>query len=139
MERNKYMKPIIARRKKPAGRHSLFLFAAMTLIGSSYLVIPATVWQMVVPRAQAATFTVTNTSDVGFGSLREAIANASLDPSTADTITFNIPPNDPRHFYYVNDGLTGKVSRSMIAITALSDDATIPGIDPDWPHSWARP
>src|SRR5216117_3333494 len=38
----------------------------------------------------AATFTVTNTSDSGAGSLRQAILDANANPG-ADTITFNIP------------------------------------------------
>jgi hypothetical protein len=91
---------------------------------------------MFVPRAQAATFTVTNTGDVGLGSLRDAILSASTTPATTDTISFNIPPNDPRHFYYVNDGIPGTVNSSMVAVTAMSDDASIANIDPDWPHSW---
>jgi hypothetical protein len=136
MERNKFMQPITPRRKKTASRHSRLLFAAITVIGSSYFAIPATIWQMVVPRAQAATFTVTNTSDVGLGSLRDAILSASLTPLTADTISFNIPPTDPRHFYYQNNSVAGTVSRSMIAVTASSDDSLIGDIDPDWPHSW---
>jgi hypothetical protein len=46
------------------------------------------------PRAQAATFTVTNTNDSGTGSLRQAIldANSSGD---ADTIEFAIPGDGP--------------------------------------------
>jgi hypothetical protein len=68
--------------------------------------------------------------------LREAISNASLTPATADTISFNIPPDDPRHFYYVNDGAREPFSRALIGVTSLSDDALIADIDPDWPHSW---
>lgn len=40
--------------------------------------------------AQAATFTVVNTSDSGAGSLRQAITSANATPG-ADTIAFNIP------------------------------------------------
>ncbi len=38
----------------------------------------------------AATFTVTNTSDAGAGSLRQAILDSESNPG-ADTIAFNIP------------------------------------------------
>ncbi len=43
--------------------------------------------------AAGATFTVTNTSDSGSGSLRWAIeqANANGNPTEVDTINFNIP------------------------------------------------
>ena len=100
-----------------------------------YAGIPQTVWQMVVPRAQAASFVVTNTNDAGTGSLRQAILNANVDP-ISDSIVFNIPPTDPRHFYYLNNGVAGTVSRSMISVTSAADDAQIADIDPDWPHSW---
>jgi len=40
-------------------------------------------------RASAATFTVTNTDDVGLGSLRKAIADANTTPGP-DTIAFNL-------------------------------------------------
>ena len=40
--------------------------------------------------AQAATFTVTNTSDSGAGSLRQAILDANANPGL-DTIAFDIP------------------------------------------------
>lgn len=45
-----------------------------------------------VARANAATFTVTNTNDSGAGSLREAIndANSNSNPATMDVIEFNI-------------------------------------------------
>lgn len=42
-----------------------------------------------VQKANAATFTVTNTDDTGLGSLRKAIADANTNPG-ADTITFNL-------------------------------------------------
>jgi len=44
--------------------------------------------------AGATTFTVTNTHDVGSGSLRQAILDANSTPG-ADTIVFNIPSSDP--------------------------------------------
>jgi hypothetical protein len=52
----------------------------LTLIGTTFLFTVA---------AQAATFTVTNTNDSGFGSLRKAIDDANSNPG-ADTINFNI-------------------------------------------------
>src|SRR5688572_14586579 len=135
-ERNRYMKPITSLVKKTIRRNTVVLFASMvSIIGFGYFMIPATVWRMLVPQALAATFTVTNTSDAGAGSLRAALAAALSSPG-ADTINFNIPPNDPRHVYYINDGVAGTVTRSMIAVTASSDDTSIGDIDPDWPHSW---
>ncbi len=80
-------------------------------------------------------FVVTNTNDSGLGSLREAIYSANLTPGT-QTITFAIPANDPRHFYYRNDGIAGQVSLSDIAVTSAANDATIADIDPDWSSSW---
>jgi titin len=44
--------------------------------------------------AHAATFTVTNTTDGGAGSLRQAILNANVSPDL-DTIAFNIPGAGP--------------------------------------------
>ena len=44
--------------------------------------------------AHAATFTVTNTSDSGAGSLRQAIVDANSNPGS-DIIAFNIPATDP--------------------------------------------
>ncbi len=115
-------------------RIAVVLPTVVLFLLAGYL-LPASVWKMFEPRVAAATFTVTNTSDGSAGSLRDAITLAKNSAGT-DTITFNIPPNDPRHFYYVNDGVVGTVSRSMIAVTASSDDASIGDIDPDWPHSW---
>src|SRR5688572_8012936 len=117
MWRRKSMNTPRTQRKKMNKRHSAIVLASVSVIlAISYFASPATLWRMLEPRAQAATFTVTNTTDVGIGSLREAIANASV-ATGADTISFNIPPNDPRHFYYINNGVTGTVSRSMIAVT----------------------
>jgi hypothetical protein len=52
----------------------------LTLIGTMFLFTVA---------AQASTFTVTNTNDSGFGSLRKAIDDANSNPG-ADIIHFNI-------------------------------------------------
>jgi hypothetical protein len=80
-------------------------------------------------------FVVTNTNDSGPGSLREAIVNANATSGT-QTITFNIPATDARHFYYTDDGVAGEVSLDHIATTTAVDDSAIVGIDPDWAHSW---
>jgi hypothetical protein len=80
-------------------------------------------------------FVVTSTGDTGLGTLREAIINANLTPGL-QTVTFNIPAHDPRHFYYADDGVAGQVSFVNTSVTTETDDATISGIDPDWTHSW---
>jgi hypothetical protein len=78
---------------------------------------------------------VVETGDVGVGTLREAMFVAQF-PSQPDIITFSIPANDPHHFYYRNDGVSGQVSRSMVATTTAANDASISDVDPDWAHSW---
>jgi hypothetical protein len=78
---------------------------------------------------------VTNTGDVGVGTLREAIIVSNL-MSTFDKVTFNISASDQRHFYYQNDGVAGRVSLDKIAVTTAANDPAITDIDPDWPHSW---
>jgi hypothetical protein len=80
-------------------------------------------------------FVATSTRDTGLGTLREAIFNANLTPGL-QTITFAIPPNDSRHFYYRNDGVAGEVSLDHVAVTAAASEAAIADIDPDWPYSW---
>ncbi len=80
-------------------------------------------------------FVVTNTSDIGPGSLREAIVNANLIAGT-QTVSFNIPADDPRHFFYADDGVAGQVTFENTSVTSQADDAAIAGIDPDWTHSW---
>jgi hypothetical protein len=82
-----------------------------------------------------ASVVATNTNDSGPGSLRDAIINANATPGT-QTIKFNIPANDARHFYYTDDGVADQVSINHIAVTTATDDSTIIGIDPDWTHSW---
>ncbi|HUR99035.1 MAG TPA: LamG domain-containing protein, partial [Pyrinomonadaceae bacterium] len=122
-----------SRKVTPQFAYVLSAFVLILLV-SSWLV-PARIGYMFVPRAAAAAFTVTNTNDGGAGSLRKAILDANVN-SGPDTIGFNIPPTDPRHFYYQNDGVLGTVSQAMIAATTAADDATIANLDPDWPHSW---
>jgi CSLREA domain-containing protein len=73
-------------------------------------------------------------------SLREAINTANLS-GTAVSITFAIPANDARHFYYKDDGVANQVTLASVTTTTTSDDSTLVGaavdpIDPDWPHSW---
>lgn len=46
------------------------------------------------PSARRATYMVTNTTDSGSGSLRQAIIDANNNPGP-DTIAFNIPKSDP--------------------------------------------
>ncbi len=90
--------------------------------------------QFATPVVSDAAFTVTSTTESG-NSLREAILAANAVPGT-HTITFNIPANDPNHDYYRNDGVSGQVTLADVATTTATDDASIAGIDPDWPHSW---
>jgi len=73
----------------------------------------------------AATFTVTNTNDLGFGSLRQAILDANASPG-ADQIVFNIP------------GPGVHTITPLSALPALTDDAgatidgyTQPGSSPN--------
>jgi CSLREA domain-containing protein len=68
-------------------------------------------------------------------SLREAINAANLN-ADANTISFQIPANDARHLYYINDNVAGQVTAVLVAATTEADDANITNIDPDWPHSW---
>ena len=90
-------------------------------------------------------FVVNSTADPGDGvpnaaelTLREAIvaANATTNPSASDLILFQVPPGDPGHAYYRNDGVAGQVSISNITGTAVNNDALLSNPDPDWPRSW---
>ncbi len=85
---------------------------------------------------QAATLTVITTVGDGPGSFRQAIMDSNTSAQIPDTIHFAIPPNDPGHFYYQDDGVAGKVTPANRAMTSEANDAAIQGIDPDWPHSW---
>jgi CSLREA domain-containing protein len=89
-----------------------------------------------------ATLVVNTTDDLNSGfclaahcSLREAIVAANSN-SDANTINFQIPASDPGHFYYADDSSSEQVTRANVTATTASDDTTISGIDPDWPHSW---
>jgi hypothetical protein len=79
--------------------------------------------------------TVTNTADSGAGSLRATIAAADF-LGGRNSISFAIPPSDPGHVYYRDDGVVGQVSTDHISATTEASDAAIADIDPDWPHSW---
>ena len=70
-----------------------------------------------VGKANAATFTVTNTNDSGAGSLREAIndANSNGNPATMDIIEFTIP------------GSGVKTITVVTALPALTEKVTIDG------------
>jgi hypothetical protein len=85
-------------------------------------------------RTVPSTFVVTNTLDSGTGSLRQAILNANAaNAGTAgnpDLIQFAIPASDQGHLYYTN------LAALTTATTTATDDSTITGIDPAWPHSW---
>jgi hypothetical protein len=130
-------------------------------------------------RTLLATIQVTSTSDRPFAAdnvltLRDAIllaegnltvgqlssAQQALVTGTPDeifrpdTIDFNIPFNDPHHFYYKDDGNSGSVSLADVAVvptvstdgntqitcdSQLSDPNLVGAgntIDPDWAHSW---
>jgi hypothetical protein len=80
-------------------------------------------------------FRVTTTADSGPGSLRDAII-ATNSHAGPDRIEFNIPASDPGHVYYKDDGVDGQVTPTNATVTTATDDATIAGMDPDWPHSW---
>ncbi len=98
-------------------------------------------------RTVPSTFTVTTTADSGPGSLRQAILDANAaNTGTAtnpDLIQFKLAANDPNHFYYKDNGGPG-ISLADIAVTTVDDtgltpaqvQAAIPGIDPDYLHTW---
>jgi hypothetical protein len=64
------------------------------------------IWQMLAliallsgTPAQAATYTVTNTSDSGAGSLRQAVINANATPTVTDVIIFAISGAGPHTIF----------------------------------------
>lgn len=76
----------------------------------------------------------------GFISLREAIlaSNNTANGASPDEIHFNIPDNDPNHYYYAEDGVVD--SFALPTLTTL-DDAGISDFDSDYvntPFSWFR-
>ena len=107
----------------------ILVLAAMCLAGAAAVAYRPASAQV------SCTRIVTNTNDSGAGSLRQAITDANA-VGGADTICFNIAAADARHFYYADDGVTGRVSAASVTGTTAADDSTIAGIDPDWPHSW---
>ena len=80
-------------------------------------------------KINAATWTVTNTSDAGAGSLRQAITSANSNPMDADNIVFNIPSSDPN--YNATTGVYTITLASLLpTINSLSvsiDGTTQPG------------
>jgi hypothetical protein len=99
------------------------------------------------------TYWVTTTADGGPGSLQWAIQQANADDTgtaaSPDVIAFNLPGNDPNHYYYFGipsltniaqvpavplDGVTPITSDAQLA------DPTLVGaydtIASAWPHSW---
>jgi len=74
--------------------------------------------------------------------IQETNALANSPAGTPDEIRFAIPANDPRHFYYLDNGngqANGSVnnSPSFLIATTAADDLSLPADkDPDWPHSW---
>lgn len=86
--------------------------------------------------SHSATYTVGSTNDSGSGSLRQAILDSNSSTGVLDTIAFDIPPGDPGHVYYRDDGVAGQVTPASVSTTTESDDASLGDVDPDWPHSW---
>jgi CSLREA domain-containing protein len=89
---------------------------------------------------EAEAYAVNTTDDPGDGicsaapggcTFREAI-NAANAASGPRLIVFNIPANDPGHFYYTDNGAAGF---GPTATTTATNDA-VPGIDPDYAHTW---
>jgi len=89
-------------------------------------------------RSLLTTFVVTNTNDAGTGSLRQALLGANASPNwrAEDYIDFAILVGDSGHYYYQDDGVAGRVSRTNVLVTSAAMDSLIADIDPDWPHSW---
>jgi CSLREA domain-containing protein len=73
------------------------------------------------------------TTDPGGCTLREAIEAANL-ASGPRMIAFDIPFDDPGHYYYANDSVPGV---SNVQPTApATDEASLSNPDPDYPNSW---
>ncbi|MGO8747426.1 MAG: beta strand repeat-containing protein [Thermoguttaceae bacterium] len=95
---------------------------------------------VVTPLATVTPFVVTNTNASGPGSLAQAILDSNAHSTSGNpggapnVIDFDIPADDPRHFYY--EQATGGLGYAAIGTTTATDDSTIPNINPDWPHSW---
>src|SRR5437870_2383001 len=87
-------------RLRNAGRLTALILLIMGLI----------IWKPVSRVSGAgATFTVTNTSSSGAGSLAQAILDANANPG-ADTIVFNIPGSGPRRIIAVLPPITDTVT-----------------------------
>jgi hypothetical protein len=97
---------------KPNSKPWFCLRALGRLIRAGLLIVAAT-------NASAAIYTVTTTSDAGFGSLRQAILDAESNPGS-DVISFNLPGSGP----FAITPLTGLPSiRESVTI----DGSTQPG------------
>ncbi|MCA9425308.1 MAG: right-handed parallel beta-helix repeat-containing protein, partial [Candidatus Omnitrophica bacterium] len=67
--------------------------------------------------------------------IQQANALGNASENNPDEIRFAIPADDPNHFYYMDNGIPESVTQTIGTTTAM-DDASISGIDPDWPNSW---
>lgn len=74
------------------------------------------------------TFTVTNTSDSGPGSLRDALNQANSTTGT-DTIVFQIPGSGP-HTILPNSQLPQLIDQAGVLMDGLSQSGATPGINP---------
>jgi trimeric autotransporter adhesin len=77
----------------------------------------------------ATNFVVTNTQDSGFGSLRQAIADANNNPGP-NSISFDIPPGDANFVGYQDDGIVGTYDPNLPIVPVGS------GHDQDGPLWW---
>lgn len=99
-------------------------------------------WERFEERLLLSTFTVRSTADNADdlnptpGSLRAAIVAANADTDPSSTILFEMDADDPRHFYYRDDGISGQVSRASVAVTSTTHDTTPTDADADHPQSW---
>ena len=94
-------------------RRVLISCALVMALGIGFI-LSAERWTSAETRAVAATFTVTNTSNDGAGSLRQAILDANANTG-ADTIAFNIP------------GSGVQTIRPLAALPTISDAVVIDG------------
>jgi hypothetical protein len=83
------------------------------------VLIPAMV--LICQLAFSTTYTVTNTSDVGTGSLRQAIADANANPG-ADIVNFQIPGSGP-HIIQITSPL---IINDPVTIDGYSENGTYP-------------
>jgi len=95
-----------------------------------FLFVCAVVISLVVQESpEAVTFTVTDTTDSGPGSLRDAISLANLPPPTADTILFNIPYPGPQ-LIILSSQLPTLIDTMGVFIDGFSQPGAGPGGQP---------